>query len=94
MSEETSRVIDSEVHEFVMRNYRKAKAAIEAHREQLVAIAEALLIRETLDGNDVAILMKGGTLPPPKAGNTPSAPAIPDEAAALDPGLNPALKPA
>jgi cell division protease FtsH len=70
------------------------KAAIEAHREQLVAIAEALLIRETLDGNDVAILMKGGTLPPPKAGNTPSAPAIPDEAAALDPGLNPALKPA
>ena len=88
-------MIDSEVHEFVMRNYRKAKAAIETHRDQLVAIAAALLIRESLDGNDVEILMKGGTLPPPKAGATPSAPATVEETKPdTDPGLNPALKPA
>jgi cell division protease FtsH len=93
LSEDTARMIDSEVHEFVMRNYRKAKAAIEAHREQLIAIAEALLIRETLDGSDIEILMKGGTLPPPKAGNTPSA-STPVETPTVEPSLNPALKPA
>ena len=93
ISEDTSRVIDSEVHEFVMRNYRKAKAAIEAHREQLVAIAEALLVRETLDGADIEILMKGGTLPPPKPGSTSTTPALVEEAPA-EPGLTPALKPA
>jgi cell division protease FtsH len=94
ISEDTARMIDAEVHEFVMRNYRKAKAAIESHKDQLVAIAEALLVRETLDGNDIEILMKGGTLPPPKAGNTPSAPATVEEGHSTDPGLNPALKPA
>jgi cell division protease FtsH len=94
ISEDTARLIDSEVHEFVMRNYRKAKAAIESHRDQLVAIAEALLVRETLDGNDIEILMKGGTLPPPKAGSTPTAPATVEEGHSTDPGLNPALKPA
>jgi cell division protease FtsH len=95
ISEDTARMIDAEVHEFVMRNYRKAKAAIEAHKEQLVTIAEALLVRETLDGNDIEILMKGGTLPPPKPGPTPSAPATVEEASTeSDSGLNPALKPA
>ena len=94
ISEDTARMIDAEVHEFVMRNYRKAKAAIESHKDQLVAIAEALLVRETLDGNDIDILMKGGTLPPPKGGPTPSAPATVEEGRSTDPGLNPALKPA
>ena len=73
---------------------RDVEAAIESHRDQLVAIAEALLVRETLDGNDIDILMKGGTLPPPKAGATPSAPATVEEGPSADPGLNPALKPA
>jgi len=94
ISEDTARMIDAEVHEFVMRNYRKAKAAIESHKDQLVTIAEALLVRETLDGNDIEILMKGGTLPPPKPGATPTAPATVEEGPSTDPGLNPALKPA
>jgi cell division protease FtsH len=93
ISEDTARLIDVEVQEFVLRNYARAKTAIETHRDQLVAIAEALLVRETLDGNDIEILMKGGTLPPPKAGSTPTAPAT-VEGAAADAGLNPALKPA
>jgi len=93
ISEDTARLIDVEVQEFVLRNYRRAKAAIESHREQLVTIAEALLVRETLDGNDIDILMKGGTLPPPKVTAPPSAPATVEEPAA-ETGLNPALKPA
>ena len=59
-----------------------------------MTIAEALLVRETLDGNDIEILMKGGTLPPPKPGATPTAPATVEEGPSTDPGLNPALKPA
>ena len=93
ISEDTARLIDVEVQEFVLRNYRRAKAAIESHRDQLVSIAEALLVRETLDGDDIDILMKGGTLPPPKGGGTPTAPAT-VEGPSTDPGLNPALKPA
>jgi cell division protease FtsH len=93
ISEDTARLIDVEVQEFVLRNYRRAKAAIESHRDQLVTIAEALLVRETLDGNDIDILMKGGTLPPPKPGSTSTAPAT-VEGPSTDSGLNPALKPA
>jgi cell division protease FtsH len=94
ISEDTARLIDVEVQEFVMRNYRRAKEAIETHRDQLVTIAEALLVRETLDGGDIEILMKGGTLPPPKSGGTtPTAPATTEDAATGAP-LNPALKPA
>lgn len=77
-----------------MRNYRRAKDAIETHRNELVSIAEALLLRETLDGNDIEILMKGGTLPPPKGGGTPPTAPATAEGAAGDGALNPALKPA
>ncbi|HET8714717.1 MAG TPA: ATP-dependent zinc metalloprotease FtsH [Holophagaceae bacterium] len=93
LSEETARLIDSEVHDIVMRNYERAKRIILEKREALVAIAEALLLRETLDGNDVDILMKGGTLPPRVSGGGPSAPAV-DSGKDADPGLDPALTPA
>ncbi|HXC17527.1 MAG TPA: ATP-dependent zinc metalloprotease FtsH [Holophagaceae bacterium] len=93
ISEETARTIDAEVHDIVMRNYERAKRIIIEKRNTLVAIAEALLIRETLDGNDVDILMKGGTLPPRVSGGGPTAPAL-DGGNNADPGLDPALNPA
>jgi cell division protease FtsH len=93
ISEETARTIDAEVHDIVMRNYERAKRIIIEKRNSLVAIAEALLIRETLDGNDVDILMKGGTLPPRVSGDGPTAPAV-DSGNDADPGLDPALNPA
>ncbi|HET6330599.1 MAG TPA: ATP-dependent zinc metalloprotease FtsH [Holophagaceae bacterium] len=93
ISEETARTIDAEVHDIVMRNYERAKRIIIEKRNSLVAIAEALLLRETLDGNDVDILMKGGTLPPRAAGGGPTAPAM-DGGGDADPGLDPALNPA
>jgi cell division protease FtsH len=64
ISEETARVIDSEIREVIMRNYQRAKDIIEAKKDRLVAIAEALLDRETLDSNDVKLIMDGGSLPP------------------------------
>jgi cell division protease FtsH len=93
ISEETARTIDSEVHDIVMRNYERAKRIILEKRGALVAVAEALLLRETLDGNDVEILMKGGTLPPRPTGGGPAIP-VADGGPDADPGLDPALNPA
>ena len=93
-SEDTARVIDAEVHLIVMRNYERAKQIILEHRDRLSLIAEALLVRETLDGNDVDILMKGGTLPPPKGPAMPPPTATATVEPAADPSLNPAFKPA
>jgi cell division protease FtsH len=91
-SDDTARVIDAEVHEIVMRNYQRAKSIIQEKREILAGLAEALLVRETLDANDVIALMKGQILPPKPVAVEPPAPnrdTPPDPA-----GLNPALSPA
>ncbi|MCL1893805.1 MAG: ATP-dependent zinc metalloprotease FtsH [Holophagaceae bacterium] len=64
ISEETARLIDGEIRDVVMRNYQRAKDIIETNKQRLIDIAEALLERETLDSNDVKIIMDGGTLPP------------------------------
>ena len=93
-SEDTARVIDSEVHEIVMRNYDIAKKIILEKRDLLVTIAEALLVRETLDGNDVELLMKGGTLPPRPAPGTGDTMGTTTDEKKSDPGLDPALNPA
>ncbi len=94
-SEDTARIIDSEVHDIVMRNYDLAKRIILEKRDSLVAIAEALLVRETLDGAEVEMLMHGGTLPPrPAPGPGGPADAIPAGDKKSDPGLDPALNPA
>lgn len=92
ISEDTARVIDGEVHAIVMSNYDRAKRIIQEKRAELIAIAEALLVRESLDGKDVAILMGGGILPPKPEAPTVSASST-DEPKP-DPGLDPALNPA
>ncbi|MDR2697235.1 MAG: ATP-dependent zinc metalloprotease FtsH [Holophagales bacterium] len=65
ISEETARLIDSEIRDIVLRNYQRAKDIIEAKKDRLIAIAEALLERETLDSADVQTIMNGENLPPP-----------------------------
>ena len=63
-SEKKSEEIDNEVHEILAGKYREAKQMLLDNREKLDLIAQALLLRETLDGKDLAVLMSGGTLPP------------------------------
>ena len=92
ISEDTARVIDGEVHAIVMSNYDRAKRIIQEKRAELVAIAEALLVRESLDGKDVAILMGGGILPPKP--EVPTVSASSTDEPEPDPGLDPALNPA
>jgi len=89
-SEDTARIIDAEVHEIVMRNYQRAKKIIEDKRDRLIAIAEALLVRETLDAGEVTLLMNGDTLPPKQNPATSGT----NSDKGMDAGLNPALNPA
>jgi cell division protease FtsH len=61
-SEQTSQTIDAEVHRIVMAQYERARALVASHMEQLGAIAQALLVYETLDGADLKVLMEGGSI--------------------------------
>ena len=62
-SEETARVIDDEVKRIVMEQYSRARELLTTHLEQLKRLADALLTHETLSGDDVDVVFKGGTLP-------------------------------
>ena len=69
-SEETAIRIDEEVKKIVSIAYDRAHSIIRENSAGLAQVAEALLIREVLDGNEVKTLMAGGTLPPePPKGN-------------------------
>jgi cell division protease FtsH len=52
-SEATAVAIDTEVRRLVTENYERAKRLIIDHKDGLVAVAEALIERETLDAGDL-----------------------------------------
>jgi cell division protease FtsH len=93
-SEDTAIKIDQEVRRFVDEGYARATSVLEEGRNTLIVIAEALLERETLDAEEMKILMAGGTLPPVKPGG-PTAPAEADVQKVLkpEPGRQPGLQP-
>jgi cell division protease FtsH len=95
VSEDTARLIDAEVRDIVHRNYEKAKNIILEKKTQLIAIAESLLTHETLTGEDIKLLMMGGTLPPRKITTDipPVDPTQPDNLALGEGNLGQALKP-
>ena len=63
-SEATAIEIDKQVRGLVDQGYRQAKQILGDQREALIAIAEALLEREVLDGQEVKSLIDGGSLKP------------------------------
>ncbi len=67
-SEHTAVEIDDEVRRMILEAYDKTKALISENMAGLKALAEALLVKETLDSKDVdAILVEAGVkLPPPQ----------------------------
>ncbi len=62
-SEATAIKIDEEVRRLVNEAYNRARKIIEEHSGALVRVAEALLEREVLDGNEVMQLIRGEELP-------------------------------
>ena len=76
VSEHTARQVDEEVKELLDAAHGKAREIIEANRELLDALAEALLERETLDGDEIKLLVDGGRLPPLGAGTETEEPPL------------------
>lgn len=58
-SEDTKKVVDSEVKRFVTDAYNKAMEILIKHRDQLEVIAQALLKYETLSGDEITDLLAG-----------------------------------
>ena len=63
-SERTAQLIDEEVRRLVDNSLERATRILTENRASLDAIADALLERETLTGDEVQTIMGGGTLPP------------------------------
>ena len=51
-SEKTAAMIDDAVSEMLNQQYETAKQILTEHKEQLEAVAEALIVKETLDGEE------------------------------------------
>ena len=76
-SEGTAIRIDQEIKRIVTENYDRARNLLSTHKEELVCIAEELLIREVLDAEQVRRLAKGlpieAPMPDPAPGSAPPA---------------------
>ena len=79
-SEDTALKIDQEVKRFVTDNYDRALAILTEHKQPLMAMAEALLQRETLDAEQVKRIAAGLPLDAPTSGSGTSQPVAPREA--------------
>jgi cell division protease FtsH len=73
-SEDTAINIDKEIKRIVTENYVKAKQLIESRRDALDRIADALLVHEVLDAEQVRRIVAGEAIEAPKvAASTPTA---------------------
>jgi cell division protease FtsH len=64
-SEDTSQKIDAEIRRIVTTQYDRAMTILVEHRAELEQIAEGLMEYETLDGDDIDTLLRGGKLQRP-----------------------------
>ena len=79
-SEGTAVRIDDEIKRIVTENYERARHELETHKDELVRIAEELLIREVLDGDQVKRIAKGLSIdePAPEPTQRSAGPVAPD----------------
>jgi len=59
VGDETKKIIDSEVNDFLDESYKRAMNVLKTHRKELDLLAEALLNYETLDGDEVKTIIEG-----------------------------------
>jgi len=64
-SQKTAELIDKEVKTLIDEAYAKAFELIETNKDKIEAVAKALLKYETLDADDVKIILDGGKLDKP-----------------------------
>jgi len=58
-SEEVARQIDAEIRRIIEEAHERAKQALRGHRSQLDAIAQILIVRETLERGEFEALLEG-----------------------------------
>jgi cell division protease FtsH len=63
-SEETARQIDLEVRRLIDEAYQSANSIVNDHKDAMHRLAAALLERETIDAEEVRLLIEGKELPP------------------------------
>jgi cell division protease FtsH len=66
-SEETAKQIDIEVRSFVDAAYQSAYSILNSNQDIMHRLANALLERETLDANEIKLIIEGKELPPMKS---------------------------
>jgi cell division protease FtsH len=96
-SEDTAIRIDKEIRRIVQDGYDQAMRICRENKDKLVRIAEALLDREVLDANEVALLIKDLPLPDkstPRPPETPQPQALKPGAPRRVPGLSEGESPA
>ena len=79
ISEETAKMIDSEIREFVDRAYKRATKIITTHRDDLDNLGNALLEYETLTGEEIDMILAGKSLDREEADKDPGRPAKRDK---------------
>ncbi len=70
-SEGTAIRIDQEIKRIVTENYERSRELLSSHKDELIRIAEELLIREVLDADQVTRLAKGLPIDDPVPDPTP-----------------------
>src|SRR5262245_19598437 len=62
MSNETAQAIDKEIRRIVEQGYDRAKHLLTEHGDELEKLAQALLEYETLSGDEIKIVLDGGSI--------------------------------
>ncbi len=91
VSERTAEMVDDEVKRLLDEAYAKASVLLKEHKDLLERIAQALLERETIDREDLDLLVKNLPLPPRELPPAPQAPAAAAAPKAASPAALPAL---
>ena len=84
-SEKTAETIDSEVKRIADEAYKSARELIEANKDRLERIAKALLKYETLDADDVNVILEGGNLEKPTVADLLAAEQVKNEQSKAEP---------
>ncbi len=76
-SEEYARLVDEEVKRIIDHAFERGRSLLKKHSKSLDAIANALLEREIITGEELRQLMKGKSLPPVQGGGSAPAEVLP-----------------
>jgi len=92
-SESTAVLIDQEVRNIIERAYNKAEGLLRDNMDKLTLLANTLLEREVLDGDEMDRVLRGETLPPIKPVETEAPPPPQAEPVAAKTGDAPKIEP-